>query len=68
MTEVSRKLSVLREMGWTITVELLLDGRVSISGKRPDGGGFYFVCHKSDALEKLADAAPEAFSGTPGHS
>jgi hypothetical protein len=61
VAEVSRVLNALREMGWIVTEQTLLDGRISISGQRPGGGGFYFACHESDVMGRLASLVPEAF-------
>ena len=61
LAEVSRVLNAIREMGWIVTEETLLDHHVSINAKRPGGGGFYFACHESNVIEGLASLVPEAF-------
>ena len=68
MTEVARILDALRKMGWNVTLGALPDQHVSISAKHPGGGGFYFSCHESDLLERLAEIIPEEFSGPAGNA
>ena len=47
-------LESLRDRGWAVTEKSAPNHYLEVSGKRPDGGGFYFICHEENVPDRLA--------------